>query len=213
MGQSKHKEEQTPVNRQRRESRKSETGKKRLPRRITESYLHNSGLFYLQRFSASKAHFKRVMMRKVKRSCAAHTDQDFETCRALVEKLAERFEGSGLLNDALFARGLALSLRRQGRSRKAIFAKMTERGLKAEQIEVALERLSEEYGTDDREEEREAALRFARKRRLGPYRRGGAGASDPSVLKKELGAFARAGFSYETARGILLAENDEDALF
>ncbi len=59
------------------------------PKKITESYLHNSGLYYLQRFSASSEHFRSVMMRKVKKSCMHHTDQDYDACAVMVDKLVE----------------------------------------------------------------------------------------------------------------------------
>lgn len=87
---------------------------KKRPRKITETYLHNSGLFYLERFAASKAHFKVVMTRKVKRSCLYHVDQNYETCVEMVDALADRFEELGLINDAIYTRGCVESFRRRG---------------------------------------------------------------------------------------------------
>lgn len=202
----KHKAEPNTVNSKSGAAPTRHRAAKKIPKKITETYLHNSGLYYLQRFSASTAHFKSVMMRKVKKSCMAHPDQDFEACRAMVDALATRFEGSGLLNDAVYARGVADSLRRRGRSRKAITAKMTERGLRKDQIETALESLRDESGVSDSEAELAAALKFARRKRIGPFR---AGEQDPALLRKDLAALARAGFSYDTARKALDYDGDE----
>lgn len=206
MRKAEHKPEQSTVNSKSGGAPKRAQAGKKIPKRITETYLHNSGLYYLQRFSASTAHFKSVMMRKVKKSCMAHPDQDFEACRAMVEALAARFEGSGLLNDTVYARGVADSLRRRGRSRKAIAAKMTERGLRKDQIEAALESLRDESGVSDSEAELAAALKFARRKRIGPFR---AGENDPALLRKDLAALARAGFSYDTARKALDFDGEE----
>lgn len=196
----KHKQEQHTVNSKSSVAPKGQAPGRKPPKKITETYLHNAGLYYLQRFSASKAHFKSVLMRKVKRSCAAHPDQDPEACRAMVDALAERFEDSGLLNDTLYARALADSLRRRGRSRKAIIAKLSERGLRADQIEAALSEIEAESGKDAAQSEMEAALRFARRKRIGPFR---GGQNDADLARKDMGALARAGFSYDIARKVL----------
>ena len=172
--------------------------KPKVPKKISERYLHNSGLYYLQRFTASKAHFKSVMMRKVKRSCAYHKDQDFDECAQWVEALADNFEELGLLNDALYTRGMVTSLRRRGLSRSAIFSKLRSKGLTKDQISSGLEAYNEETGRDSGEQEFRSALMLARKKRVGPYRR-----SEEFEYKKELGVLARAGFSFDIAQRIV----------
>ena len=97
---------------------------KKIPRKISETYLHNSGLYYLERFAASKKHFKFVMKNKVKRSCMHHTEQDFEQCAAWVDALADKFEKVGLIDDDAYTNGLVASLRRKGKSRSAIINKL-----------------------------------------------------------------------------------------
>jgi regulatory protein len=75
------------------QNKKSEkkTGRKK-PKKITAQYLHNAGLYYLQRFAASRGQFRSVMLRKIRRSCMEHREQDYEACAALVEKIVEKFE-------------------------------------------------------------------------------------------------------------------------
>lgn len=177
---------------------------KRPPKRISKSYLHNSGLYYLERFSASKNHFITVMTRKVRRSCMYHEDQDFEECVTLVRELADRFEGSGLLNDDLYTDGLVNSLRRRGLSRQAIIHKMRHKGISAEKTVKALESLDETNYETQADAEKQAALKLAKKKKLGPYN-----IRDEVDIKKALGVFARAGFSYEVAKSVLDMTEDD----
>ncbi len=178
----------------------SRGGRKRVPKKITENYLHNSGLYYLQRFAASKAHFKSVMMRKVRRSCQYYPEQNPEECRALVDALADKFQAAGLLNEDLYLQAAATSLRRQGRSAKAIRARLFSKGFKSEQIDESLQKMSDLENKSMHDLELEAALRFARKKKIGRFRPKTADVYDS---KKELGALARAGFSYEISRQVL----------
>jgi regulatory protein len=160
------------------------TGRKK-PKKITAQYLHNAGLYYLQRFAASRGQFRFVMLRKIKRSCMEHRDQDYEACARLVEETVEKFERAGLLNDELYTRGAVISLRRQGKSKNAIVSKLKTRG-------VAATLVTETLGAQDTEDsELRAALTVLRRKKAGPF-----GDRD---TEKTLAALARAGFSYDTA--------------
>ncbi len=111
----------------------------------------------------------------------------------LVDALVLRYASVGLIDDTVFARARVTSLRRQGHSRQAIFAKLQAKGLSRPQIETALA-TSDEDNTDP---ELTAALAHARRKKLGPWRK------KPQNAQKELAAMGRAGFSYEVARRAL----------
>ncbi len=187
-----------PENNARAKKNTREKRERRPPKKITSTYLHNSGLYYLERFAASKKHFKTVMMRKVKRSCMHHKDQDYNECAILVDALVNKFEKSGLLNDDLYTSGSVSSLRRKGLSRMAIISKMLQKGIAKDQTLLALEKLDYETHESCDDAERAAALNFARKKRIGPYFRG-----NEQNIKKSLGVLARGGFSYSVAMSIL----------
>jgi len=51
-----------------------------------------------------------------------------------------------------------------------------------------------------------AALAYARRRRIGPYR---GGPADPAARERELAALGRRGFTYETARRVVEATSIE----
>lgn len=202
MEPAEHKAQTSPVNNK---SKGSPRGGKRTPKKITETYLHNSGLYYLQRFAAGKAHFKSVMMRKVRRSCQFYPEQSFEECRALVDAVADKFEASGLLNDNIYLQAAATTLHRQGRSAKAIRAKLGSKGFRNEQIEEALKQLSDLHEKTRQELELEAALRFAKRKKIGRFRQR---AADVKDINKDLGVLARAGFSYDVSRKVMDGDMD-----
>ena len=176
---------------------------RRGPKPITPSYLENAALHYLERFSSSSAHLKRVLMRKVMRAVAAGTDNAAEGER-LVDTLIARYVDAGLVDDKVYAAQRTASLRRQGNSRFAIRGKLALKGVDSRLIEAALGEL-DEY---DAQGEIAAACALVRRRRLGPFR---PAAARKGAWQKDLAALARAGFSLDVARRVLRAA-DRDAL-
>src|SRR6266849_856223 len=116
------------------EPRRNPPQKRRLPRRVTAAHLENAALHYLERFSSSSANLRRVLMRKVARSARAHG--------------TDPAEGVGLV-EAAYAVQKAASLRRRGASRYGIRGKLAVKGVDAEFIDAALERLDGERGSGD----------------------------------------------------------------
>ncbi len=181
---------------------KTEPRKKRAPRKVSPRYLENSALHYLSRFATSAENLKRVMMRKVQRS-ANHHGTDPDEGRDLIDDMIARFLRSGLLDDEAYAKARAASLHRRGNSSRIIYGKLKQKGLDGDVIELALAAL----GDDDEDPERTAAIRFARRRRLGPF-----SLRQPveNTREKHLAAMARAGFSYHMAKLIIDAASEDD---
>lgn len=169
---------------------------KKPPKKITEKYLYNSGLAYLQRFPASTPHFRRIMSRKIERSCNYHKEQDREGSNALLDGAIATFTRMGLLNDDAYLQGMVNSLRRRGLSRQAILSKLQQKGLSSGEITRVLSSHEEESG-NALPADFAAALLLARRKRLGPFRK------IEADRNKELAAIARAGFDFETAQKIL----------
>ncbi len=145
------------------------------------------------------------MERKIKKSCAAHEDQDYGSCIETLTRLADKFEDLGLLNDEIYARAQVTSLRRQGKSKKAIMAKLTHKGIDPDLGSEKLRILDIESNDDEIRAEYNAALTFSRKKKIGPY------APENKITQqdreKDLAKLARAGFSYEISRKILESED------
>jgi regulatory protein len=160
----------------------------------TESRLHEAALAHLARYGTTQAGLVRVLDRRVDRWARAAGDPDPEQVRAAklaARKVAARLVASGVVDDAAFAASRARSLTRAGRSRRAVAAHLAARGVAGEIAQRAL--------PDDPEAELAAALAFARRRRIGPFRREET-ADDP---RRALGMLARAGFGHDVANSAL----------
>lgn len=100
----------------------------RAPRRITPDYLQRAAMHYLERYSAPSAQLRRVLARKIALSCRHHGDDPAAHAQALDEVVA-RCLSSGLVDDQRFAEARAATLRRRGRSARAVAATLTAKGV------------------------------------------------------------------------------------
>jgi regulatory protein len=161
------------------------------PKRLSEGYLRNSSLYYLQRHPTSVAHFLTVMDRKMKRSLRAHPDQDLDPFKNFIrEKLVPEFERAGFLNDALYANALAGSLRRKGLPERAIQMRLKMKG-----VDVP--------DAPEGHSDLDAGFIYAKRKRLGPF------ATKVRDPQKDLAALARAGFSYDVCVKVIKATPDD----
>jgi regulatory protein len=167
----------------------------------TETLLHDAALTHLARYGATQAGLLRVLDRRIARWVASQAGDGEQAAafrqaaRRVVAKLAE----SGAVNDAAFAQARVRSLRRNGKSGRAIGAHLAAKGV-SQDLAAGL------TGTDDLG----AAAIHLRRRRLGPFRTKDA---SPETGKRELAALARAGFAHPVASAALRLTRDEaDAL-
>ncbi len=185
--------------------------KRRGPRKATPKYLRNAALHYLERYASSSAHLRRLLLAKVARSARAYDsdpEMDAEAGATAVEALIAELLGAGLLDDARYAGERARILHRRGASARAIRAGLLAKEIEADDIDRALAGLREEAA----EPELAAALAYARRRRLGPYR---AARAREDRREKDLAALGRKGFGYDLARRVIetddLAELEDEA--
>lgn len=164
------------------------------PKKLREK-LRRSGFAYLQRYSASEAHFAELMEQKLRRwETAGYVVLGEARAGDLVAALTAEFRELGLLDDAGFAASRVASARRKGTSRLKIALGLRAKGVDGELAQTAIE----EEGTD----ETVAALRFCRRRRIGPWRRGER--PDRNGLNKEIAMLARQGFATQLGRAVVL---------
>ena len=161
-------------------------------RRICETSLMNSALFYLGRYVPSVKQLDRVLVRKCQR-VIRDKGGDLDAARALVQKVLERLIRAGYLDDARLAEAKAGSLRRGGRSSRAIAQKLQQKGLDRALVAA--------HSRSSAEDEEAAAWVLARKKRLGPYSRTPVVARE--VRQRQLATLARAGYSFALARSIV----------
>jgi regulatory protein len=167
-------------------------------------------LQYLACYAASEASLRRVLENRLIRAARHHPEfandaEGSRMLRATIEQLIEKYKKTGVLNDAAFAESKVKSLRRQGRSRRAIQQKLGAKGVRGSIVTSALEQNADGVGAE--EAEFAAALALARRRKLGPFR---IEPADDDRRRKDFAALARAGFSLGIARRVLKAEAREE---
>ena len=170
--------------------------KRKTPKKIPESYLTNSGKYYLERFAASTEQFRRTMTRKIRKSCAAHPDQSVDVCLSTLDTVITKFQNIGFLNDAGYANGLSHSLKNRGWPRGRIIQRLKEKGISAELIEQAV---PAPEGSDDLID----ALVWIKRKKLGSF------ALREKSFEKSLAALGRAGFDYNSANRALQMSREE----
>lgn len=119
--------------------------------------------------------------------------------REMISEVVSFCVRNGLVDDRAYAETKIASLRRRGRSTSRIKATLSAKGVAANLIDEALD--------DDPRSEFTAAMRYAKRRRLGPWRT--KLVVDHKLMEKETAALCRAGFSYSLARKIVSADNIE----
>ncbi len=172
----------------------------RKPKKVDAEYLHRAALYYLQRYAATRARLGEVLLRKVARRLMLKSlsVEAVQQWRPEIEKLLDRYEASGLLNDQMLAETRVVNMRAAGRSARDITNKLRQKGFVPQVVETTLQQHEEEGGIDDA-----AALqKFMQKKKLGAYRRPDR-AFDEKAAQKEIGVLLRAGFNYQLVRDAL----------
>jgi regulatory protein len=161
--------------------------------------LHEATLNYLARYATTERGLRQVLLRRIDRWARESADQDTASehaaaAKASVPAVIARMVELGLLNDAAFAENRARGLALNGRSRRAIAARLMAKGIDPAQARSVL-------GEGD-DAEMVSALILARKRRIGPFRK-----AEPD-RDRELGVLARAGFPRDVALRALAMEQE-----
>lgn len=197
-------------------------GPNRKQKKVSAEYLERAAFYYLGRFASSRRNLERVLERKTRRRHADFAPPSQEEAGWIIT-VADKCETLGLVDDRSYAIQKARSMHRAGRSKRRIRGELNAKGVGEDDIGAALAALREalcepdEAPDDGLDVDRSAAITFARRRKFGPYRRSGRRAGmgadrldEETRTRRELAAFARAGFSYELAHKILAARKEEE---
>ncbi|HTT81358.1 MAG TPA: RecX family transcriptional regulator [Stellaceae bacterium] len=162
------------------------------PRALDAALLETWALSYLARYASSADNLRRVLMRRVRRLLGADRDT-LRAADALIEALVARYCDAQLLDDAAYAAARARRDLARGRSLRRIAAGLAAKGVGGADAAAAIGALREGAADPDLV----AAVAFARRRRLGPFR------AQERDRDRELAAFVRAGFARQTAEAVL----------
>src|SRR4051794_19638712 len=137
---------------------------------IDAALLEEWALSYLGRYASTAENLRQVLRRRVRRRLMAEGSRDRESAASagpLIDALVARYRETGLVNDAAYAAGRARSGVARGRSLRRIAAGLAAKGVGAADTAAAIAGLRDEAA----DPELAAAIAFARRRRLGPFRR------------------------------------------
>ena len=143
--------------------------------------LERLALRYVEKFATSRGRLAEYLARKV-RERGAEGDLD---PHAVAERMAER----GYVDDAAYAEGRARGMARRGLGARRVGQALRQAGIDADGVARATEEASP----------LDAALAFARRRRIGPF---ALAVPDPKTREKQIAALVRAGHGYALARRI-----------
>jgi len=154
--------------------------------------LERLALHYVGRYATTRAKLAAYLQRKVAERGWS------EASPAPVDELVERFAHAGYIDDAAFASARAASLQRRGYGERRVAQALKAAGI------------GEEDAADVREQASDgawaAALRFAERRRIGPY---AAQEADRPARERAFAAMVRAGHRIEYVRQLLNARPGE----
>lgn len=171
------------------------------PSLLTQQKLERQALHYLERFSASEESLRRVLKRKITLNQRHHPTLDIAVATEWTENLLRRFRQAGLINDVTYTEGRISALRRRGESTRMIRERLRSKGVLGSLVDAALTDHARDMG-GAAAAELAAAVAFARRRRLGPFRDHH---QRPDTQQRDLAVLARAGFSAALARTIMQA--------
>ena len=159
---------------------------------LNEERLRELAFKYVGRFATTRSKLRQYLNRKVReRGWDDARSPDFE-------RIAERFAELGLIDDAGYALAKSRSLTARGYGRRRVEAALRVAGIEDLDGDGALDH--------SRAEAVAAALRFAERRRIGPF---GRKSADRSQREKALAAMIRAGHSLALAQVIVRMEPGE----
>ena len=168
---------------------------RRTPKPLNAAALNELALRYVGRFATTRAKLRSYLARKVReRGWDGDRDPDFSA-------ISDRFAELGYVDDEAFATAKSRSLSARGYGKRRLLDALQVAGV-AEEQSVAARELADEEAVA-------AALRYAKRRRIGPF--AVAVEKDPNVREKSLAAMLRAGHGYKIARAILALEPANNA--
>jgi regulatory protein len=171
-------------------SRRFSSAPPRAPAPLDAETLRQLAISYVGRYATTRAKLAQYLDRKVRER--GWEDDGRPPIDAIVERCAEL----GYVDDAAFAAARGAALGRRGYGARRIAQALRAAGIDSDDaapVEAA------------RDDALQAALAFAKRRRIGPFARA---APDPDQRRRGFAALLRAGHDPEIARHVAYAGNE-----
>ena len=168
--------------------------------RVNAQSLERWAVRHLDRYPSSAANLRQVLLRRVRR--IEHVQEEsFSEAPGWIDATVDALEARGYLDDRKYALNVVARMRERGASARRIESQLNSKGIP---FDVAREVVAEVSGDSG---ELDAAVRYARRRRLGAFR------LDPDARaeqrERDLAALGRSGFSFDIALAIVEAVDPE----
>ena len=177
-----------------------------MPQKSINARMMNKAVDYLGRYASSRHKLGQILQRFATRKLSGY---DADEIAAAIQQTIDKCGQLGYLNDRQFAVTVARSQRQRGRSQVLIRQRLRQHQLNDDIIAHAFAEADKNIANGDLQ----AAIRFAQRRRLGPFaQRHNAHHQrlDANQWKqRDLGAMARAGFSMVISQQVLDHENPD----
>lgn len=164
-----------------------------MPKPLDQAALERLALRYVERFATTRGRLADYLGRKLR-----ERGWDGEAA-ADPRALAQRMADLGYVDDRAFAEARAAAMARRWLGARRVAGVLRQAGI--DEADKAAVAPSVAGRTMD------AALAFARRRRIGPY---GTGDGDRAVREKQLAAMLRAGHGFDVARRIVAMAPGEE---
>ncbi|MBO85826.1 MAG: regulator [Deltaproteobacteria bacterium] len=172
---------------------------RRPPRPPTARQLREIARRYVERYIPSVAQTEAVLWRKVRR--ATGLLRDGSEPAPVIDAILTDFCARKILDDDRLAHALVREYHRRGDPLPKMRGKLVRKRIPFDIIDQALRTLDEALKADGVDPRRQRALAYARRRRLGPWRRDPARRS--ARREKDLAALGRTGVPWGLAREIV----------
>ncbi len=161
------------------------------PKPLDPASLNRLALRYVERFATTRKRLADYLTRKLReRGWSGETPPE-------PAQLAERLAALGYIDDRAFGEARAGAMSRRGLGARRVAGALRVAGIREEDAAAIAPSIA------DRAEE--AAMTFARRRRLGPF---GAPPTDRRAREKQIAAMLRAGHDLATVRQIMAMTGD-----
>jgi regulatory protein len=153
---------------------------------LDDRTIEELALRYVGKYATTRAKLRSYLERKLReRGWSGSAEPD-------VQRFAERFAELGYVDDAAYALAKSRALSSRGYGRRRLDQTLRQAGIGEAEGAAARDHAEREAV--------EAALRFAERRRIGPF---GAPGHDPRAREKAIGAMVRAGHGFALAKAVV----------
>ncbi|MEG3144826.1 RecX family transcriptional regulator [Sphingomonas sp. RT2P30] len=152
---------------------------------LDQAALERLALHYVERFSTTRVRLGDYLRRKIR-------ERGWDGPTADPAAIATRLAALGYIDDRAFGEARARAMARRGLGRRRVDGALRQAGLDDADAEALAPAIAEQAS--------DAALTFARRKRIGPF---ATSPADRPLREKQLGAMVRAGHDFALARKIV----------